>query len=170
MNDDINEDLIGTFFNDTNKKQDAKNVSNHIMHNVSKLGIAEEVDKISNQINDDFVQKIDCLKCGNCCKTTVTTFNESDVSRASKFLQISKKNFVNKYLIDDMGEYTTITTPCPFLQEDNKCKIYEVRPEACASFPHTQKKGFAARRAVHAANYTVCPITYHVVNELMKLK
>jgi uncharacterized protein len=131
-----------------------------------KLKSTPGIDALLKPINDEIVSKIDCLECGNCCKTTVTVFNQEDISKASNYLGISKKAFINKYLIMDVDEFTTIQTPCPFLKEDNKCGIYEVRPHACASFPHTQRKSFLARRKSHESNYVVCPITYHIVNKL----
>lgn len=126
----------------------------------------QDVDAVTKPINDEIVANIDCLACANCCKTTVTTFSNEDINKASKFLGISKKAFISKYLISDMGEYTTIQTPCPFLMGDNKCSIYEARPMACQSFPHTQRKSFMSRRQSHEHNYVVCPITYHLVKKL----
>jgi hypothetical protein len=127
----------------------------------------EDLDQKAKSIHEEVVQEIDCLDCGNCCKTTVTTFTESDINRIAKFVNIPKKEFIKIYLIDDMGEYTTVTTPCPFLEEDNKCAIYEVRPEACSSYPHTHRKGFIARRNAHVANVEVCPITYNLLMRIM---
>jgi uncharacterized protein len=129
----------------------------------------QDVDAVTKPINDEIVANIDCLACANCCKTTVTTFSNEDINRASKFLGISKKAFISKYLISDLGEYTTIQTPCPFLMSDNKCSIYEARPMACQSFPHTHRKSFMSRRQSHENNYVVCPITYHLVKKLESL-
>ena len=126
----------------------------------------EETDAVAMHANEEVVSAIDCLQCGNCCRTTVTVFSEEDISRVSKFMGVSKKAFVRQYLIEDMGEYTTITTPCPFLEADNKCAIYEVRPKVCASFPHTQKKHFSNRAKAHEANLMVCPITFYVVQKM----
>ncbi len=158
-------DLIYEWQNDINKKKDeAKKVLDQ-----EGLKSILDVDAIVKPINDDIVSKIDCLKCANCCKTTVTTFNQEDINKASKFIGVSKKAFIKKFLILDMGEFTTINTPCPFLQEDNKCGIYEVRPLACKSFPHTHKKSFLSRKQSHENNYLVCPITYHIIKKLEKI-
>lgn len=147
------------------KKDSAKksNAVKQIIKDFTANKTNEESDKTTQEINKEVTKKIDCLDCANCCKTTVTTFNEEDISRASKFLGEKRKKFINKYLIYDFGEYTTITTPCPFLLDDNKCKIYNVRPYSCNSFPHTHKKNFIAMATVHQMNYSICPITYQVV-------
>jgi len=113
--------------------------------------------------------QVDCLACGQCCRTTVTTFTIEDINKASKAIGISKKQFIHKYLFLDLdGQYTTISVPCPFLNlDDNKCKIYEARPHACSSFPHTDRKNFLARKKVHLENVKFCGITEYVLGGLM---
>lgn len=113
--------------------------------------------------------QVDCLACGQCCRTTVTTFTIEDINKASKAIGISKKQFIQKYLFLDLdGQYTTISVPCPFLNlDDNKCKIYEARPHACSSFPHTDRKNFLARKKVHLENVKFCGITEYVLGGLM---
>ncbi|MFM2395244.1 MAG: hypothetical protein RLZZ546_3227 [Bacteroidota bacterium] len=128
-----------------------------------------DIDPIAKKVTSEAYEKIDCLSCGNCCRTTVTTFKDEDISKASRYLLISKKEFINKYLIDDMGEWTTISTPCPFLLEDNTCKIYEARPQACESYPHTQRKDFKKKKQSHLANYDICPITFYVLERMNDL-
>lgn len=125
-----------------------------------------ELDKEILARHEHFSACIDCLACANCCKTTVTVFNDEDVGRASRALAISKKEFIKKYLIEDQGEYTTISTPCPFLLPDNKCGIYDARPHACRSFPHTGRPHFLKRLKAHQQNLKFCPITFHVLVNL----
>ncbi len=126
------------------------------------------IDQIAQECDQNIRHQIDCLKCGNCCRTSVTDFNSSDIKRASKFLGISRKQFIKKYLIEDFGgEFVTISAPCPFLNlDDNTCSIYEVRPFVCQSFPHTQRDSFLQRIHAHKANVNMCPITYHVVEAI----
>jgi Fe-S-cluster containining protein len=125
---------------------------------------AEQLDEEVSSLHEHFSACIDCLSCANCCKTTVTVFSPEDIGRASKYLGMSRKVFIKKYLIEDMGEFTTINTPCPFLLPDNKCRIYEARPYACQSFPHTGRPHFLKRLNAHKNNLKVCPITFHVVS------
>jgi uncharacterized protein len=156
------EDLIQLWNDDKNK---GKAVAKQILNNLTTDN-EKEFDQKIKLVSTEVVNKIDCLSCGNCCRTTVTTFNDEDINRASKFLKISRKQFINEFLITDNGEYTTITTPCPFLELDNKCAIYEARPQACASFPHLTKKKFFSRKQAHVENYIICPIVYSVFNRL----
>lgn len=126
------------------------------------------LDELAAAATASAYQKIDCLACAKCCLTTVTTFTESDIQRASKGLSISTKNFKKLYLFMDLdGNYTTQNVPCPFLNlADHKCKIYENRPHACRSFPHTQKDHFLTRKRVHLENAKFCGITTYVLDTL----
>lgn len=148
-----------------NNSETKENVREIISQFAEKYPI-ELQDDITIKIHEEVSSGINCLDCANCCKTTVTTFTQEDINKASRHLGVSKKEFIKKYLINDMDEYTTITTPCPFLLDDNKCKIYEVRPQSCSSFPHTHKRKFVALAKVHKENYVICPITYGLMKRL----
>ena len=125
------------------------------------------VDELANELDSKVSRQINCLDCGNCCRNSVTDFNEEDVNRVSKHLGLSKKQFVAEYLIDDFGTYITKTTPCPFLNlVDNKCLIYEVRPHVCQSFPHTNRPKFTKRSKAHIGNLKLCPITFNIVSQM----
>jgi hypothetical protein len=138
--------------------------------NTETLSQISGLDEKINLIHEEVSGAIDCLKCANCCKTTPTTFTHEDVSRASKSMGMSRKSFIKKYLIDDYDEgYTTINVPCPFLNlEDNKCKIYDKRPQACHSFPHTGKKNVLNRLHAHINNINLCPIVFTVFDKCIK--
>lgn len=127
----------------------------------------DSVDALAKKSTQEAYQQIDCLKCGNCCRTTPTIFTNEDVARISKYLVISKKTFLQKYTITDSdGSLTSIGVPCPFLQSDNSCKVYEVAPSACKSYPHTDKSRFATRTNSYLANAKICPITFKVLSDL----
>lgn len=163
MDPDLSLTLIASWKQDQNKKgKKLKPILNNYLPNKTE----SEKEKTIAEINEAVSAKIDCLQCANCCKTTVTTFTMEDINKASKFLKISKQSFIKKYLIDDLDEFTTITTPCPFLLADNKCGIYEVRPHSCRSFPHTGRKNFINLYKVHENNYEICPITYNMVKNI----
>ncbi|MCB0700750.1 MAG: YkgJ family cysteine cluster protein, partial [Chitinophagaceae bacterium] len=60
------------------------------------------------------------------------------------------------------------STPCQFLGDDNKCSIYEVRPDDCAGFPHHTKKDFDLYNDTYIQNVHRCPATYEMVSKLRK--
>ncbi len=118
-------------------------------------------------IHNTVFEKTDCLACANCCRTTPALVNKEDINRISKHLKLSSKEFIKTYLLQDYnGEYIIRRVPCTFLQDDNTCKIYEVRPEACRRYPHTDEKEFIYRPDLNVANTIVCPAAYSIMERL----
>ena len=88
-----------------------------------------------------FFQEIDCVQCANCCKTLGPDFTEQDITRIAKHFRMKLPAFEEMYLqVDEDGDKVFKSMPCPFLGPDNLCDIYDVRPKACAAFPHTDRK------------------------------
>jgi len=58
--------------------------------------------------------------------------------------------------------------PCAFLDSDNSCFIYEVRPKACAEFPHTNRKKFHQITDLTLKNLAICPAAFNIVEEMKK--
>ena len=128
---------------------------------------SEDVDLVASDANKSVFEKIDCLKCGNCCKSAPPVLRTSDIKRISRHLGISKNQFRRKYVLEDInGEESMNLVPCPFLGSDNACSIYEVRPEACARYPFADTSGFATRTNVHEQNVMICPAMYHIVRKM----
>jgi len=128
----------------------------------------DEVDRIAKEVHDEAFEKIDCLKCGNCCRSLKPILLEEDIERISTYLNISNAEMVDTYLEKDTdGDWRVNTLPCPFFnEENNKCKIYPVRPKDCAEYPHTNKKGFASRSHSHSWNTIDCPAVFYIVEEM----
>lgn len=109
----------------------------------------------------------DCLTCANCCKTSPPILNKEDINRLSKHLNISAKQFIKSYVLEDYnGEKTFNTVPCVFLADDNSCKIYELRPESCKRYPHTDEKEYPKRAILNVANTLVCPAAYNILEKI----
>ena len=97
-------------------------------------------------------------------------FTYKDIERISKKLRMKVADFVAQYLRIDEDDYHVLqTSPCPFLDlNDNSCFIYDVRPKACAEYPHTNRKKFIQLTNLTIKNTEVCPATYRIVEELKK--
>src|SRR5438309_8715914 len=94
------------------------------------------LDDVFHETHDEIFEKIDCLTCANCCKTTSPIFYQKDIERLSKRLRIRPSQFIEKYLrIDEDKDYVLTKAPCPFLGDDNYCAVYEDRPAACREYP-----------------------------------
>jgi uncharacterized protein len=125
---------------------------------------------ILKSLHAEAFQKHDCLQCANCCKTTPAIVTQQDAGKISSFLGISKKSFIRKYLLEDFnGEMTLNGVPCRFLNDDNKCAIYDVRPEACRRYPHTDEADYFKRPGLNAANTIICPAAYYIAEKLKSI-
>ena len=88
----------------------------------------KELDAAFHSLHDKAFQKIDCLACANCCKTTSPIFRDVDIKRIAKYLRMKEQNFIQQYLrMDEENDYVLQQSPCSFLGADNKCDIYEFR-------------------------------------------
>lgn len=120
-------------------------------------------------IHYEVFDRIDCLSCANCCKTTGPLFTQKDIERLADMFRIKPSQFIERYLrIDEDNDYVLQSVPCPFLGADNYCSVYENRPKACREYPHTNRKKFHQINHLTLKNTLICPATYEVVEEMMK--
>lgn len=137
---------------------------------LNSLPKGRSTDKVVSELHEQVFKKADCLKCANCCKTTPALVTRPDAKRIAKHLSIPPKTFIRNYLLEDIGgELMIARVPCTFLNEDNTCQIYEVRPQACREYPHTNQSGFSRRSKMNANNTIVCPAVFEIVNRLSKI-
>ncbi len=127
--------------------------------------------KIAKQAEVDTWKEIQCLDCGNCCKQMTPTYTRKDVNRIAKHLNMTYQEFFDKWLEKRRdGDITNRSTPCQFLGKDNKCSIYEVRPDDCAGFPHFYRRDikYQAAEKTYTNNLSYCPATLIFVEKLEK--
>ena len=129
----------------------------------------KNLDYVMQELHEATFKKINCLDCANCCKTTGPLFTTADVERIAKHFKQKPSQFIDKYLrVDEDNDYVLQNLPCTFLDAENYCTIYEVRPKACREFPHTDRKKFQQITALTLKNVTICPAAYHIVEEMKK--
>lgn len=113
--------------------------------------------------------RIDCLDCANCCKTTPAILTKKDIKRIAQSLKMTPKKFIYHYVLEDINrELSFRKVPCVFLQDDNKCRIYEVRPKACREYPHSDRPGFNFNKKLHQKNLDICPAIVEILEEMKK--
>ena len=49
---------------------------------------SKNLDDTVHQLHDEAFEKIDCLECANCCKTTSPAIYERDIDRLAKHLKM----------------------------------------------------------------------------------
>jgi Fe-S-cluster containining protein len=128
-----------------------------------------DLDTRFSELHEEAFEKIDCLECANCCKTTSPIFYEKDIERAAKRVNLKPGQFIDKYLhVDEDRDYVLNTAPCPFLDAENYCTIYTDRPAACREYPHTNRKRMYQVLDLAMKNTFVCPAVLHITKALKK--
>ena len=119
-------------------------------------------------LHEEAFERVDCLSCAACCKNYSPRFKTPDIKRISRHLKMKEGQFIDSYLrLDEEGDYVLQTKPCPFLEEDNSCRIYDVRPSDCSRFPYTDEDVFFKRPRLTLTNSGFCPIVYVVLQRLI---
>ncbi len=146
-----------------NKKQNKK-----LLQKVKKKK-GKEIDEIFNDAHEKVFSCTDCLKCANCCTTTGPLYTDKDIDRIAKHLRLKPTDFIAQYLrLDEENDYVLQTVPCTFLGADNYCSIYEVRPKACAEYPHTDRNKQSQLLNLNLKNTEVCPAVFEIFEEIKK--
>src|SRR6266404_5770747 len=135
-----------------------------------KQKAGKKVDRLALELHREAFSIVDCTKCANCCRTLRPVFTDQDIDRIAGHLRMARDEFIATYLERDeeQDRYRTQTIPCPFLGEDNRCTIYDVRPEKCQGYPFTDKSDFAFSTINHANNAVVCPAMFYVVEQMKR--
>lgn len=129
----------------------------------------KNLDYTMQELHDAEFRKTDCLTCANCCKTTGPLFTIADIERIAKHFRQKPQQLIDQYLrIDEDNDYVLQQVPCTFLDSENYCIIYDVRPKACREFPHTDRKKFQQISNLTLQNVAICPAAYNIVEEMKK--
>ncbi|WP_294220544.1 YkgJ family cysteine cluster protein [uncultured Chryseobacterium sp.] len=129
----------------------------------------KNLDYAVQETHEEVFERIDCLQCANCCKTTGPLYTEKDIERIAKHLRMKAADFEAKFLrVDEDNDKVLQNLPCFFLNEDNTCSIYDVRPKACREYPHTDRKKIYQINSLMIKNTVICPAAYEFVERIMK--
>jgi Fe-S-cluster containining protein len=135
------------------------------------LGIPpRELDEQFHEAHASVFEATDCLSCANCCKTTSPIIKESDINRMSFHMKMQPSVLIRKYLIREPdGSYVVASSPCPFLQSDNYCGIYDARPAACREYPHTNRKKMHQILDLTFKNASICPAVEKILQQISNI-
>jgi hypothetical protein len=146
---------------------DSQNAENKQFFKKLKRIKPEFLDKLFHEAHKEEFENFDCTTCANCCKTISPIITFHDVERMAKGLREKPSAIVEKYLeMDTDGDYVFCTAPCPFLQPDNLCMIYDYRPKACREYPHTDRKRMHQILSITLKNVEICPVVYGVIERI----
>ncbi|MDG1241525.1 MAG: YkgJ family cysteine cluster protein [Opitutae bacterium] len=92
--------------------------------------------------------KYDCTQCGACCRSFPIFASEADAMREPAIRQEARA--LPEYLQAEGKAYQLFPLPfharCPYLKEDELCRIYESRPSVCRRFEAGSEQCIEARR------------------------
>ena len=138
-----------------------------LLKRTNKNVILKELDDLTEQA----YEAVDCLSCAACCKNYSPRFKQQDIKRIAKSLNMKERDFELTYLVSDEDhDFVLQSKPCPFLEKDNKCQIYDVRPSDCQRFPYTDEDVFIKQPALTLMNASFCPAVNVVLERLMEIK
>ena len=148
-------------------KKSAKNIKS--VFKKLKKKKPKDLDALVHHLHNEYFEQIDCLSCGNCCRGLGPRITDMDINRLAKHLRIKPSVFVEKYLrIDEDKDYVFKSMPCPFLDDDNYCLVYDYRPKACRKYPHTDRPKFVQILDLSLKNCETCPVVYKITEDLVK--
>ena len=131
---------------------------------------SKELDENFHTLHEEVFETIDCIQCANCCKTTSPRLYPKDIESIAHILKLRPADVMEKYVvIDEDNDYVFKSSPCPFLDQDNYCKVYEARPKACREYPHTDRKNMLQILDLTYKNIEVCPAVFEIVERMKKL-
>lgn len=127
---------------------------------------SEQVDVWVAELRTHYEKVIDCTVCGNCCSKLEPGVEDHEIEKLAEALSEDPISFRRNRVDFDGRALFLKTKPCLFLK-DCKCTVYEIRPAACAGFPHLDQPHFKYKQSVWE-NYQICPIVFEVVEGLKK--
>ena len=129
----------------------------------------KDLDTRFHELHEEVFSEIDCLQCANCCSTTSPIFRDVDIDRISRKFKITSPQFEKEHLTtDEDGDKVLKSSPCTFLGADNKCFIYDVRPQACREYPHTDRKRMYQILDLTQKNMDICPAVSRIVQHMLQ--
>lgn len=128
---------------------------------------SKQLDYTFMALHEEAFEKIDCLKCGNCCRGLGPRIVYKDIERLGKSLRLSPQKVIDKHLrIDEDADYVFNSMPCPFLGDDNYCFVYDDRPKACRDYPHTNHSKMLKHINLTVKNSSTCPAVFYILERL----
>lgn len=126
-----------------------------------------KLDDAFHSKHEEVFAETNCMQCANCCKTTSPIMTDKDIERIAKYKRMRPGVFTEKYLLmDEEGYYIFTHAPCPMLNDDNACSIYDIRPKACREYPHTDRRNMKGILGLTLKNIEICPAVYEMVEQM----
>jgi Uncharacterised protein family (UPF0153). len=149
-------------------RADQKEIFRQMQHleRFSRTGFDQTVARY----HDEVFEKIDCMQCGNCCRSIGPRMRDKDIKIVCKEIGETPKAFAARYLKPDVDPdfYVMKSLPCPFLNGDISCSVYEKRPLSCEEFPYTRMHGVQRHLVRLGYSSQFCPAAALIVRRIIE--
>jgi len=128
----------------------------------------DELDKQILKLHNELFVNYDCSKCRNCCAEYSASFEEQELGPVAEYLKMTEKEFRDKYIKEDFGEYQLKKRPCCFLKENGECEIEACKPISCREYPFTNRpeRIFSLLSIIESSS--ICPVVFEMIERLKK--
>lgn len=120
-------------------------------------------------LHNELFAKYDCSQCRNCCKEYQASFEKEEIGAAAAFLGLSEAEFMDRYMMEDSGDYMIQMTPCCFLKEDGLCALEACKPASCRTFPYTACSGRLFSLISTIEHARICPVVFEILERLKQI-
>jgi Fe-S-cluster containining protein len=125
----------------------------------------DELDRCFAALHNELFAGYNCCQCHNCCVRYAVELTDEDEDRIAAFLGLGKEAFVQKYM-GNTGDGYEIKPPCPFLENDGKCRVQPCKPEECRGYPYTDQPDRIGSLYGVMEFAEVCPVVFEIVQRL----
>jgi Fe-S-cluster containining protein len=79
-----------------------------------------------------------------------------------------EKEFREKYIKENLGEYQLNSRPCCFLKDNGVCEIESCKPISCKEYPFTNRPERLLSLLSIIESASVCPVVFEMIERLKK--
>ncbi len=98
---------------------------------------------VNEGASENFFGQFKCQQCGACCRIPdgIVRVSDCEIKRIAKFLGMCEEDFIasETEVAPDRKGLVLKSHPdgaCIYLSADNRCRIHEVKPKKCRTFPY----------------------------------
>ncbi len=99
-----------------------------------------------------------CEKCGECCRTEKVSSGKRDLHRLMCYDIRMFQDAVDEIRGDDLFR---LKLPCHYLDTNNQCKCYDIKPQPCDLYPFIFLYGYFI-------SISYCPYGTKIIDDLME--